>query len=122
MNKKELKRFFSCVEKVIDRYLIFDINSYFAMSELAIGTLKAENDKKFSVLYSTFEDNKLITEITLFEKENSCFKKTQKYITQYYYSIEELKSLTNLKLKEKIPITLYGTEEVEKWILVFEKE
>jgi len=121
MDKKELKRFFSCVEKVIDRYFIFDINSYFAMSELAIGTLKAENDKKFSVLYSTFEDNKLITEITLFEKEGECFKKMQKYITQYYYSIEELENLTNLKLKEKIPISLYGSGEVEKWILLFEK-
>jgi SAM-dependent methyltransferase len=122
LNEKELKRFFECVEKRIEKYFIFDVNTYYAMEDLAVGTLKAETEDKFSVLYSEFEDNKLITEITLFEKEkNDCYKKQQKKIIQYYYSIEDLEKNTSLKLKEIIPISLYGSDEAEKLILIFEK-
>ncbi|MEO1927418.1 MAG: class I SAM-dependent methyltransferase [Nautiliaceae bacterium] len=121
MNDEELKKFFKCVEKVIDRYFIFDVNSYFAMNDLAIGTLKAEDENRFGVLYSDFEDDMLITEITLFEKEKECYKKEQRKIIQYYHSIEKLQKLTNMKLIDKIPISLYESGEIEKWILVFEK-
>jgi cyclopropane fatty-acyl-phospholipid synthase-like methyltransferase len=121
LNKNELKRFFNCVEKRIKKYFIFDINTYYAMEDLAVGTLKAENDNKFAVLHSDFEDNKLITEITFFEKEKECYKKYQNKITQYFHSVEDLKKSTNLKLKEIIPISLYGSKEAEKLILIFEK-
>jgi len=121
MDKNELKKFFKCVEKVIKRYFIFDINTFYAMEELAIGTLKSENENRFSTLFSDFEDNKLITEITLFEKNDNCYIKKQKSITQYYHSLEEIEKLTNMKLNNIIPISLYGSEEAEKLILVFEK-
>jgi SAM-dependent methyltransferase len=121
LKENELKRFFNCVEKRIKKYFIFDVNTYYAMEDLAVGTLKAESEDKFSVLYSEFEDNKLITEITLFEKENDCYKKFQDKIVQYYYSIEDLEKNTNLKLKDIIPISLYGSKEAEKMILIFEK-
>ncbi|WP_024786960.1 MULTISPECIES: class I SAM-dependent methyltransferase [unclassified Lebetimonas] len=121
LKEDELKRFFECVEKKIEKYFIFDINTFYAMEDLAVGTLKAESDDKFGVLYSEFEENKLITEITLFEKKDSCYKKEQNYITQYYYSVEDLEKNTNLKPKDIIPISLYGSEEAEKLILVFEK-
>ncbi len=122
MDKNELKIFFSCVEKVVEKYFIFDINTFYAMDELAIGNLKAENENRFSTLYSQFEDNKLITEITLFEKkDNNCYIKKQKSITQYYHSVEEIEKLTSMKLKNMVPISLYGSEEAEKMILVFEK-
>ncbi len=122
MDKNELKKFFSCVEKVVEKYFIFDVNTFYAMDELAIGNLKAEDDKKFATLFSEFEDNKLITEITLFEKkENNSYIKKQKSITQYYYSLEDIEKLINMKLKNMIPISLYGSKEAEKLILVFEK-
>ncbi len=122
MDKNELKIFFSCVEKVVEKYFIFDINTFYAMDELAIGNLKAEDENRFSTLYSQFEDNKLITEITLFEKkDNNCYIKKQKSITQYYHSVEEIEKLTSMKLKNMVPISLYGSEEAEKMILVFEK-
>ena len=121
MDKNELKKFFECVEKVVEKYFIFDVNTFYAMDELAIGTLKAEDENRFSTLFSEFEDNKLITEITLFEKKDNCYTKKQKSITQYYHSLEEIENLTNMKLKEEIPISLYGSEEAEKLILVFEK-
>ena len=121
MNDKELVKFFECVENVVQRYFIFDVNSYFAMNDLAIGTLKAEDENRFGVLYSDFEDDMLTTEITLFEAENECYKKHQANIIQYYHSVEKLCKFTNMKLINKFPVSLYGSEEVEKWILVFEK-
>ncbi|MEO1923544.1 MAG: methyltransferase domain-containing protein [Nautiliaceae bacterium] len=122
MDKKELKSFFKCVKERIEKYFIFDINTIYAMEDLAIGTLKAEDKNRFSVLYSEFENNKLITEITLFEKKDkNCYEKHQKSIIQYYHSIEEIEKISGMKLKEIIPISLYGSEEAEKLIIVMEK-
>jgi len=121
MDEKGLKRFFSCVEERIKKYFVFDVNSYFAMSDLAIGTLKAEDHERFGVLYSDFEDDILTTEITLFQKKGECYKKSKAFITQYYHSIEKIKKLTNLKYVKRIPVSLYGSGEIEKWIVVFEK-
>ncbi len=121
LNKDELKRFFGCVERVIDKYFIFDINTLYAMEDLAVGTLKAENDTQFGILYSEFEDNRLTTQLTLFENSGECYHKKQGEIIQYYHSLEEIENSTNMKLKNIIPISLYGSEEAEKLILVFEK-
>ncbi|WP_457564658.1 methyltransferase domain-containing protein [Caminibacter sp.] len=117
MDKNELKRFFECVKKICE-YFVFDINTLYAMEDLAIGTLKAEDENRFSVLYSEFEDDKLITEITLFERDGDCYKKHQEKIVQYYYSVEEIEKISKMKLIEIIPISLYGSEEAEKLILV----
>ena len=121
LRKEELKDFFNCVEKVIKRYFIFDVNTLYAMEDLAIGTLKSENDNIFSTLDSEFVDNKLITEITIFEKKDNLYEKSQSKIIQYYHSLKDIEYSTNMKLKEIIPISLYGSEEAEKLILVFEK-
>jgi len=122
MPQNELKRFFNCVYKIVDKYFIFDINTLFAMEELAIGTLKAEDENRFSTLYSEFEDKKLITEITLFEKkDDNCYIKKQKNIIQYFYTLEDIKKLSPFKLKKYIPISLYGSEVPEKLILIMEK-
>ncbi len=121
MNEKELKKFFECVEEKIKKYFIFDVNTLYAMEDLAVGTLKNENENQFSTLYSEFKDNKLITEITLFEKKDYCYKKEQKTITQYYHSLENIEKLTKMTLKKMIPVSLYGSREAEKLILVFEK-
>jgi len=122
MDKESLKRFFSCVERVVDKYFIFDINTIFAMEDLAIGTLKAEDENRFSVLYSDFEDGKLITEITLFtKKSDECYVKEQKSIIQYYHSIKEIEELTNLIVEDIKPISLYGSEEPEKLIVIMKK-
>jgi len=122
MNEEELKNFFSCVKKRIKRYFIFDMNTLYAMEELAIGTLKAEDKNRFSVLYSEFENNKLITEITLFEKKNDqCYVKSQKSIIQYFHTLPKIEKISGMKLKEVIPISLYGSEEAEKLIVVMEK-
>ncbi len=121
MNQTQLIDFFKCVENVVDKYFIFDINSFFAMSELAIGVLKAEDENRFAVLCSDSENDILKTQITLLEKQNECYKKSQADILQYYHSIEKICTYTNMKLIDKIPISLYDSGEIEKWILVFKK-
>ncbi len=121
MDKDELKKFFKCAEEKIEKYFVFDINTLYAMEDLAVGTLKAENENSFAVLYSEFEDNKLITEMTLFKKDNNCYTKKQNSIIQYYHSLETIEKLIPMKLKEIIPVSLYGSAEAEKLILVFEK-
>ena len=122
LSENELKKFFSCVEKVVKKYFIFDINTLYAMEDLAVGTLKAENEDKFSVLYSEFENNKLITEITLFEKKDEkCYEKVQNSIIQHYHSLDIIEKSTKMRLKEIIPVSLYGSAEAEKLILIFEK-
>jgi SAM-dependent methyltransferase len=121
MNDQQLKKFLKCVENVVDKYFIFDVNSYFAMNDLAIGTLKAEDENRFGVLYSDFDHDVLRTEITLFEKEGECYKKHQADIIQYYHSVEKICKFTDMKLVNKIPVSLYESGEIEKWILVFEK-
>jgi len=121
MNENELKRFFSCVEKVVEKYFIFDVNTRYAMEDLAVGTLKAEDENRFSVLYSEFENNRLITEITLFEKKEGCYEKKQKKIIQYYHPLNIIENSTKMKLDEIVPISLYGSEEAEKLILIFKK-
>jgi len=122
MDKKELKKFFECVENIIDKYFVFDINTLYAMEDLAVGTLKSEDESRFATLYSEFEDEKLVTEITLFEKkDNECYTKKQNSIIQYYHSLDSIEQLISMKLKEIIPLSLYGSAEAEKLILVFEK-
>ncbi|NPA12099.1 MAG: class I SAM-dependent methyltransferase [Epsilonproteobacteria bacterium] len=116
MDKKELKIFFECVKKVSD-YFVFDINTKYAMEELAVGTLKAESDDKFGVLHSEFEDNKLITEIVLFKRDGECYKKEKSQIIQYYHHIDEIIEISGMNLVRLLPVTLYGSDEAEKLIV-----
>jgi SAM-dependent methyltransferase len=119
MDEKNLKKFFECVKKRIEKYFIFDINTEYAMEDLAIGTLKAEDENKFAVLYSDYDDEKLITEITLFtKKDENCYKKEQKSIIQYYHPVSRIEKISGMKIKEVIPISLYGSKEAEKFIII----
>jgi SAM-dependent methyltransferase len=121
LDKKELKRFFECVREKINRYFIFDINTLYAMSELAVGSLVREDEERFGVLDSEYEDKKLITKVTLFKKEGDCYKKYQDKIVQYFYTLDEIEKVSKMELIEVIPFSLYGSEEAEKLILVFRK-
>ncbi len=118
LSDKELKRFFECVKK-ISRFFVFDVNTLYAMEDLAIGTLKAEDESRFSVLHSEFEDDMLTTEIIVFEKKGECYTKKSEKIVQYYHSVDKLIKISGMKLLKKIPVSLYGSEEAEKYILVF---
>ncbi len=89
-------------------YFIFDINSLFGFSEVAIGTLTINEPDRFIAIDAVFEDNILNTSITLFEKQQECYKKTSDTIKQYYYSNKEL----TIKL-EKIGFIIEHIEAID---------
>ena len=122
LNSKELKRFMKCIEDKLEDggYFICDINSLYAFKELAVGSFIRDDDNRFVTIDSDFEDRIYYSEFTLFEKDGKYFKKSQESIMQYYHRVDELIKLTNLKLIDKFPFSIYG-ESVEKFYLVFRK-
>jgi SAM-dependent methyltransferase len=123
LSPKEITRFIKCIENKLEDngHFICDINSLYAFEELAVGLFIRDDDNRFVTIDSDFENKKYYSEFTLFEKDGKCFKKSQATITQYYYTVEELIKLTNLKLIEKFPFSIYG-DEVEKFYLVLKKD
>jgi len=120
---QELKNFFTCISKVLkkDGIFIVDVNSEYGFSDVAEGVMCAEDEKLFLNVNAQYEEDKLYTEFTLFEKEDgSCYSKSQETITQYYHSLESLKNNGVLKLTEDHPLSLYDVDD--KMILLFKKE
>jgi len=93
--KKELKNFFECVYDKLndDGVFIFDINSLYGFSEVADGAFVIDKKDKFISIEANFNDNKLITNMVLFEKTKDCYKKESNKIIQYYYKNKFLKEL-----------------------------
>ena len=123
MDKSYVKTFFSCVEKRLKKggFFLFDINSYFGFSEIAEGTISAENETIFAVLTSHFEKNRLKTEITCFDNSNGEYTREDDEIIQYYYTIQSLEKITSLRLQREIPIKLYS-DEVDKHLIIMRKD
>ena len=70
------------------------MNSYFGFDEVAQGTITIDVEDKFIAIDANFENNKLQTDITLFEKqENGLFSKEQDSIIQEYHSKEFLSKI-----------------------------
>jgi len=122
LTPKEIKKFMKCIEERLEDngYFICDINSLYAFKELAVGSFIRDDITRFVTIDSDFEKNIYSSEFTLFEKKGDYFKKSQATIFQYYHKVEELTKITNLKLIEKFPFSIYG-EEIEKFYLVFQK-
>jgi len=122
LDDKKLKKFMRCVENSLEDggYFICDINSFYAFDELAVGSYIKDANNRFVTIDSDFDNIEYTSEFTLFEKSGNRFKKSKEIIVQYYHTIEELQSLTNLKLINQSDISVYG-EEVEKHHLLFQK-
>ncbi len=123
ISPKELDDFFKCVANTLEENGIFiaDVNSEYGFSDVAQGTMSAEDDTMFLNINAIYEDNKLFTEFTLFEKESDiCYIKSQETIVQYYHSLETLKNNGSLKLVEDHPLSLYDVDD--KILLIFKKE
>jgi SAM-dependent methyltransferase len=118
-----LKSFFTCISKVLkkDGIFIVDVNSEYGFSDVAEGVMCAEDETLFLTVNAQYEEEKLYTEFTLFEKEREgCYSKSQETITQYYHSLECLKNNGVLQLTEDHPLSLYDVDD--KMILLFKKE
>lgn len=125
--KAEIKTFLKEANHVLNQgaYFIFDVNSYFGFDEIAQGCITIDVEDKFIAIDANFEDEKLQTDITLFEKqENGLFSKEQDSIIQEYHSKEFLtKTLneTGFELVEIKEFNLHTQEIADKLIFICKK-
>ncbi|XPV68087.1 MAG: class I SAM-dependent DNA methyltransferase [Halarcobacter sp.] len=123
----QLKKFFEDTAKVLnkDGYFIFDVNSLFGFEEIAQGCITIDLEDKFIAIDANYEDNKLITDLTLFTNEkNNSFIKEQDSITQYYHDKQRIKKLltkAGFKIEEIKPFNLHSSDEPDKLIYISKK-
>lgn len=125
--KNELKIFLEQTYEILNQnaYFIFDVNSYFGFDEVAQGTITIDVEDKFIAIDANFENNKLQTDITLFEKQkNGLFSKEQDSIIQEYHSKEFLTKILEeigfkqIEIKE---FSLHTDEIADKLIFICKK-
>ncbi|MFW2599997.1 class I SAM-dependent DNA methyltransferase [Aliarcobacter butzleri] len=127
ISKNELKIFLEQTYEILNQnaYFIFDVNSYFGFDEVAQGTITIDAEDKFIAIDANFENNKLQTDITLFEKqENGLFSKEQDSIIQEYHSKEFLTKILEeigFKLIEIKEFNLHTDEIADKLIFICKK-
>lgn len=125
--KNELKIFLEQTYQILNQnaYFIFDVNSYFGFDEVAQGTITIDVEDKFIAIDANFENNKLQTDITLFEKqENGLFSKEQDSIIQEYHSKEFLTKIleeVGFKQIEIKEFNLHTDEIADKLIFICKK-
>ncbi|MCG3673465.1 methyltransferase domain-containing protein [Aliarcobacter butzleri] len=125
--KNELKIFLEQTYEILNQnaYFIFDVNSYFGFDEVAQGTITIDVEDKFIAIDANFENNKLQTDITLFEKqENGLFSKEQDSIIQEYHSKEFLIKILEeigFKIIEIKEFNLHTDEIADKLIFISKK-
>jgi len=122
MDFDELKIFLKDIEnRLVDGGIfICDVNTLFGFEEVTAGSLNLDEGDLFISIDSEFEDDKLYTQITVFEKDKECYKKEQAQIVQYYHKIKEIDSLTSLTLLEVGDVSLFS-DSSDKNMLVFQK-
>ncbi|CAM3428703.1 class I SAM-dependent DNA methyltransferase [Arcobacter aquimarinus] len=127
ISKEELKTFLKETNEVLTQgaYFIFDVNSYFGFEEVAQGTITIDLEDKFIAIDANFEDEKLQTDITLFEEqENGLFRKEQDSIIQEYHSKEFLTKIlkeTNFEVVDIKEFNLHTDEIADKLIFICKK-
>lgn len=127
ISPKDLETFLKEVSQVLsdEAYFIFDVNSYFGFDEVAQGTISMDLDDKFICIDANFEDEKLRTDITLFEKqENEVYSKQSDFIIQHYHKtnfLEELLKKEGFEVKQIKNFNLHSDEEADKYIFICKK-
>uniref|UniRef100_UPI004048D495 class I SAM-dependent DNA methyltransferase n=1 Tax=Aliarcobacter sp. TaxID=2321116 RepID=UPI004048D495 len=125
--KIELKQFIKETNLVLNdgAYFIFDVNSLFGFEEVAQGCITIDVEDKFIAIDANFENNKLQTDITLFEKqENGMFLKQNDSIIQEYHSKEFLTKLLkecHFEIQEIKEFNLHTDEHADKLIFICKK-
>jgi len=122
MDKDELFKFLEEVAKRLndDGIFIADINTKFGFAEVAEGVMSNEDEDGFLNVEAIFQNDKLTTTFTMFEKDGSCYKKYQDDIVQYFHPIKTFQKHPSLKLIEKHTFSLYDTND--KTLLIFKKK
>lgn len=123
LDTTQLSSFLSCIEEHLNDggYFLCDVNTLFGFEEVAVGAVSIDDDDRFVAIESDFSDGVYVSDFTLFEKEQECYKKSKETIEQYYYSVETLRSrLENMQLMNQDSVALYF-DEADKVFLVFQK-
>ncbi|HIC45054.1 MAG TPA: class I SAM-dependent methyltransferase [Sulfurimonas sp.] len=118
----ELQDFLSCVHSSLNEngIFVFDINTLHGFSNVADGTMTAEEEGLFLSVDAVFEDNELDTRFTLFQKnENDSYTKEQEVIKQYFHSLQIFKKLKNFKVVKSAYLDMYDTKD--KALIVLKK-
>lgn len=122
LNHDELIRFLDAVSQKLNDEGVFiaDINTLLGFRDVAEGTMSSENEKEFLVVDAVFEDEKLYTKFTFFEKNRDAkYTKYQDTIIQYFHKLKTFEKLSSLKLIDKQTFSLY--EPKDKTLLIFKK-
>ena len=121
LNPQEFIEFFANLKKVLKKngLFIFDLNTEFGLSELAVGNFIVDDNDRFLAIESFYEKGLYESFFTLFEKEKNLYKKSTEKIRQYYYSDDFLALLSAWSIEKRIPISLYDMEEPDKSIYIF---
>ena len=127
ISKIEIEKFILQVNKVLNpnAYFIFDVNTYFGFDEVAQGTINIDIEDKFIAIDAFFENDKLQTNITLFEKEESGkYTKEQDKIVQEYHKKEFLEKIlknSGFEIVEIKEFFLHTDECADKLIFICKK-
>jgi len=122
LNHDELLLFLDAVSQKLndDGVFIADINTLLGFRDVAEGTMSSENENEFLVVDAVFEDEKLYTKFTFFEKNSDAkYTKYQDTIIQYFHKLKTFEKLSSLKLVDKQTFSLY--EPKDKTLLIFKK-
>ncbi|KYJ87083.1 class I SAM-dependent DNA methyltransferase [Sulfurovum riftiae] len=120
LDKAQLKEFLSCVKEHLNKggYFLFDINTLYGFENVAVGSYIVDDDTRFLTVDSDFENGEYLSEFTLFEKGDECFKKSQETIRQYYHTVDDIVVLSGLELIVNDEVNLYGLESADKRFVV----
>jgi len=118
-----LQHFLTCVEAHLNDGGVFlcDINTLYGFENVAVGSFIVDDEERFLTVDSEFEVGEYISEFTLFEKEDACFKKSQETIKQYYHTVDDLVKHSGLELVENDDVNLYELEVSDKTFVVLRK-
>ena len=117
----ELEGFLDAVASRLNDGGVFiaDINTLYGFRDVAQGCMSSEDESGFLVVDAVFEDEKLYTKFTFFEKDGQRYDKHQETIVQYFYKIRDFERSKSLKLVDKQTFSLYETKD--KTLLIFNK-
>ena len=123
LTKDALKIFLVCINKHLNVGGVFlcDINTFYGFENVAVGSFIVDDNERFLTVDSDFEEGEYISEFTLFEKENSLYRKSQEIIKQYYHSVDELVKNSGLELIVSDEVNLYNFDEADKRFIVLRK-
>ncbi len=102
-------------------YFLFDINSEYGLSELAVGSFTGEDSNRFIAIESFYEKGIYESDFTLFEREGALYKRSFGTIKQYLYKRDFFESLKGWEIKKLLPLQLYDMGEYDKELYIMQK-